>query len=103
MTLVMMSSIASMHCIKSTAGDCWAAVQRPQSLLQCGNTVNLQLHLLHAVLVPVLQCGCQIWGVYGARVTAANHARADLQRLYDHYITTIRDLLPSRLSRQWLI
>ena len=46
--------------VKSKADGSWAAVQRRHSLLQCGNTVNLQLHLLQAVLVPVLQYGCQI-------------------------------------------
>ena len=48
--------------IKSKAGGSWAAVQRRHSLLQCGNTISLHLRLLQAVLVPVLQYGCQIWG-----------------------------------------
>ena len=78
--------------VKLRAGGSWAAVQRRHSLLQCGNTVNLQLHLLQAVLVPVLQYGCQMWGM---RVAAANYARSDLQRLYDCYLRTICDLLPS--------
>ena len=59
--------------IKSKAGGSWAAVQRRHSLLQCGRTVNLQLHLLQAVLVPALQYGCQIWGMHSPRVAAANH------------------------------
>ena len=46
--------------IKSRAGGSWAAVQRRHSLLQCGNTINLHLHLLQAILVPLLQYGCQI-------------------------------------------
>ena len=32
--------------IKSKAGGSWAAVQRRHSLLQCGNTISLHLHLL---------------------------------------------------------
>ena len=44
--------------IKSRARGSWAAVQRRHSLLQCGNTVNLHLQLLQAILVPVLQYGC---------------------------------------------
>ena len=37
--------------ITARAGGFWAAVQR----LQCGNTVNLHLHLLQAILVPASQ------------------------------------------------
>ena len=81
--------------VKSKAGGSWAAVQRRHSLLQCGKTVHLQLHLLQAVLVPVLQYGCQIWGMHSPRVAAVNYARSDLQRLYDYYLRTICDLLPS--------
>jgi hypothetical protein len=81
--------------IKSKAGGSWAAVQRRHSLLQCGNTVNLHLHLLQAILVPVLQYGCQIWGMHSPRVAAANDARAALQRLNDYYLRTICRLLPS--------
>ena len=81
--------------VKSKAGGSWAAVQRRHSLLQCGKTVHLQLHLLQAVLVPVLQHGCQIWGMHSPRVAAVNYARSDLQRLYDYYLKTICDLLPS--------
>ncbi|DBA94454.1 TPA: hypothetical protein ACH3X1_002049 [Trebouxia sp. C0004] len=40
--------------IKSKAGGSWAAVQRRHSLLQCGKTISLHLHLLQAVLVSVL-------------------------------------------------
>ncbi|DBA92229.1 TPA: hypothetical protein ACH3X1_015936 [Trebouxia sp. C0004] len=43
--------------IKSEAGGSWAAVQRRHSLLPCGKTIHLRLHLLQAVLVPVLQYG----------------------------------------------
>ncbi len=46
--------------IKSKAGGAWAAVQRRHSLLQCGKTINLHLHLLQAVLVSVLLYGCQV-------------------------------------------
>ncbi len=46
--------------IKSKAGGFWAAVQRRHSLLRCGNTINLHLHLLQAVLVSVLLYGCQV-------------------------------------------
>ena len=70
--------------IKSKAGGSWAAVQRRHSLLQCGNTINLHLHLLQAILVPVLQYGCQIWGMHSPRVAAADDARAALQRLNDY-------------------
>ena len=45
----------------------------------------MQLHLLQAVLVPVLQYGCQVWGMHSPSVAAANRARLDLQRLYDYY------------------
>ena len=79
--------------IKSKAGGSWAAVQQRHSLLQCGRTVNLQLHLLQAVLVPVLQYGCQICGMHGPCVAAANRARLDLQRLYDFYLRMICSLL----------
>ena len=51
------------------------------SLLQCGNTISLHLRLLQAILVPVLQYGCQIWGMHSPRVAAANDARAALQCL----------------------
>ena len=44
-------------------------------------------------LVPVLQCGCQMWGMHSHRVAVANNACAALQRLYDHYLTTICHLL----------
>lgn len=81
--------------ITSKAGGSWAAVQRRHSWLQCGNTVNLQLRLWQAVLVPVLQYGCQVWGMHSPRVAAANRAHLDLQRLYDYYLRTICDLLPS--------
>ena len=50
--------------IRSKAGGSWAAVQRRHSLLQCGNTISLHLHLLQAILLPVLRCGCQIWGMH---------------------------------------
>ena len=81
--------------IKARAGGSWAAVQRRHSLLQCGNTVSLHLHLLQAILVPALQYGCQIWGVHSPRAAVANNARAALQRLYDYYLRTICHLLPS--------
>ncbi len=81
--------------IKSRAGGSWAAVQRRHSLLQCGKTINLHLHLLQAVLVPVLQYGCQVWSMHSPRVAAANSSRLDLQRLYDYYLRTICGLLPS--------
>ena len=81
--------------IRSKDGASWAAVQRRQSLLQCGNTISLHLHLLQAILVPVLQYGCQIWGMHSPRVAAANDARAALQRLNDYYLRTICRLAPS--------
>ena len=62
---------------------------------QQGTTSHLQLHLLQTVLVPVLQYGCQIWGMHSPHVAAVNYARSDLQRLYDYYLRTICDLLPS--------
>ena len=85
--------------IKSKAGGSWAAVQRRHSLLQCGNIIKLHLHLLHAILVPVLQYGCQIWGMHNPRVAAANDARAALKRLNDYYLRTICHLLPSTPRR----
>ncbi len=81
--------------IESKAGGSWAAVQRQHSLLQCGKSVKLQLRLLQAVLVPVMQYGCQLWGMHNLRVAAANRARLALQRLYDYYLRTFCDLLPS--------
>ena len=63
------------------SGGSWAAVQRRHSLLQCGKSVNLQLHLKKAVLVPVIQFGCQMWGMHSPRVAAADHARLALQCL----------------------
>lgn len=80
--------------IKSKPGGSWAAVQRRHSLLQCGNTINLHLHLLQAILVPVLQYGCQIWGMHSPRVAVADDAHAALQRLYDYYLRAICRLLP---------
>ena len=79
------------------AGASWVAVQRRRSLLQCGNTISLHLHLLQAILVPVLQSGCQIWGMHSprVRVAAANDARAALQQLNDYYLRTICRLAPS--------
>ena len=81
--------------IKSKAGGSWAVVQRRHSLLQCGNTVNLHLYLLQTTLVPVLQYGCEIWGMHSPRVVAANGARDALQRLYDYYLRTVCRLSPS--------
>ena len=81
--------------IKSRAGGSWAVVQRRHSLLQCGNTVNLHLYLLQTTLVPVLQYGCEIWGMHSPRVVAANGARDALQRLYDYYLRTVCRLSPS--------
>ena len=75
--------------IKSKAGGSWAAVRQRHFLLMCGRTVSLQLHLLQAVLVPVLQYGCQIWGMYSPRIAAANRTRVHLQRLYEYYLRTI--------------
>ena len=51
--------------------------------------------MLQAILVPVLQYGCQVWGMHKLRVAAAKHARLDVQRLCDYYLRTICDLLPS--------
>ena len=59
----------------------------------------MHLHLLQAVLVPVLQYGCQVWGMHSPRVAVAIHARLDLQRLYDYYLRTICGLLPSTPCR----
>ena len=88
--------------IKSKAGGSWAAVQRRHSLLQCGKTINLHLHLLQAVLVSVLLYGCQVWGTHSPHVATANRARLDLQRLYDYYLRTICGLLPSTPRRMLL-
>jgi len=63
------------------SGGSWAAVQRRHSLLQCGKSVNLQLHLKKAVLVHVIQFGCQMWGMHSPRVAAADHARLALHCL----------------------
>ena len=84
---------------KASVGGSWADVQRRHALLQCGNTINLHVHLLQAILVPVLQSGCQIWGMHSPCVAVANDARAALQRLYDHCLKTIRRLLPSTPCR----
>ena len=81
--------------IKSRAGDYWAAVQRRYSLLHSGNTINLHLQLLQAILVPVLQYGCQVWSMQSPRAAAASDARAAVQRLYDYYLRTICRLSPS--------
>ena len=43
-------------------------------------TINLHLHLLQAILVPVLQLGGQGWGMHSPRVAAAS----DAQRLVLH-------------------
>ena len=67
--------------IKSKAGGSRAAVQQRYFLLQCGESVNLHLNLLQAVLVPVLQYGCQVCSMHSSCVAAANHARLDLQTL----------------------
>ncbi len=88
--------------IKSKAGGSWAAVQRRHSLLQCGKTINLHLHLIQAVLVSVLLYGCQVWGMHSPRAAAANCARLDLRRLYGYYLRTICGLLPSTPRRMLL-
>ena len=88
--------------IRARAGGSWAVVQRRHSLLQCGNTVNLHLHLLQAILVPALQYGCQIWGMHSPHAAVANNARAALQRLYDYCLRTICRLLPSTPRRPLL-
>ena len=88
--------------IKLKAGGSWAAVQRRHSLLQCGRTVNLQLHLLQAVLVPVLQYGCQIRGMHSPRVAAANRACLDLQPLHDYYLRTFCGLLQTASCKMLL-
>ena len=85
--------------IKSKAGGSCAAIQRRHSLLQCGKTISLHLRLLQAVLAPALQYGCQVWGMHSSRVAAGNHARLDLQRLYDYYLRTLCGLLPSTPRR----
>ena len=36
-----------------------------------------------------------LWGMHSPRVAAVNYARSNWQRLYDYYLTTICDLLPS--------
>ena len=83
---------------KSKAGGSWAAVQRRHSLLPCGNTSNLHLHFLQAILVPVIQYGCQISGMCSPCVAAVNDTHAALQRLNDYYLRTICSLLPSTLQ-----
>ena len=57
--------------------------------------ISLHLHLLQAILVPVLQYGCQISGMHNPRVAVANDACAALQRLYDYYLRTVCCLSPS--------
>ena len=69
--------------IKLKADGSWAAVQQRHSLLQCDNMINLPVHQLQGILVPVLHYGCQIWGMHSPHVAVANDARAALQRLYD--------------------
>ena len=68
-------------------------------ILQCGNSVNLHLHLLQAILVPALQYGCQIWGMHSPRAAVANDARAALQHMYDYYLRTICLLLQAFTDR----
>ena len=63
-------------------------------MLQCGTTVKLHLRLLQAILVPALQCGCQVWGMHSPHVAVANDARSQLQRLYDYHLRTICRLAP---------
>ena len=92
-------SQALLHANQVEAGGSWAAVQRLHSLLQCGSTTNLHLHLLQAILLPVLQYGCQIWGVHSPRVADVNDARAALQRLNDYCLRTICRLVPSMPSQ----
>ena len=64
-------------------------------LFNCMLASHFPEHLLQAVWVPVLQYGCQVWGMHSPRVAAANCARSDLQRLHDYYLRTDCDLLPS--------
>ena len=64
---------------------------------------DCQLALIFAVLVPVLQYGCQVWGMHSPHVAAAKHARLNLQRLYDYYLRTTCDLLPSTPRRMLLV
>ena len=83
--------------IKLRPDDSWAAVQRRHSLLQCGNTIILHLKLVQAILVPVLQYGCQIWAMHSPHVAAASasDARAALFHLYDYYLRNFCRLAPS--------
>jgi len=87
------------HPVKIKANGAWAQVQRRHSLLECGSSVSIHLHLLQAILVPALHYGCEVWGMHSPS-GVAQHTREALQRCYDRYlgqITGVRKSTPSRL------
>lgn len=95
----------AIHVIQPTraeAGGSWATVQRRHSLLQCGKAINLHLYWLYAVLVPVMQYGCEIWGMHSPCIAAANNARLALQCLHDDCLRILCDLSPSTPCRRML-
>ena len=51
-------------CLEAKAPQSWGVIQQWQSQLQCRNTINLVLSLLHSTLMPALHDGCQLWGIH---------------------------------------
>ena len=62
----------------------WAIVQQKHAQLQCGDSVNLKLHLFQSILVPTFHYGCQVWAMHSPTDRAANTARKhlDLEQKY---------------------
>ena len=66
-------------------------------MLQRDKTVNLHLHLLQAVLVPVLQYECQVWGMHSPRVAAAAAKYVHLHPQFRHLHPQVRHFYALRI------
>ena len=84
--------------LKAKTAGSRAMVQQKHAQFQCGDTVNLKLSLLQALLMPTVHCGCAVWGMYSPSIALANSARSELQRVYERYLRIICGLQPSTPS-----
>ena len=60
--------------LRAKVAASWTIVQQQYSQLQCGNTVNVKLQLLHSILVPSVHYGCGLWGMHSPRAALAKKA-----------------------------
>lgn len=75
--------------LKAKMTGSWTMVQRQHLQLQCGNTVNLKLHLLQSILFPTKHYGCELWGMHSPHSAIANRARSDLEQIYARFLRCI--------------